>query len=58
MRQLGIAAYLRNLSVRTNEVLKSCKDSETEAKLTAICAELTDKAEAIEKIFRVQALSQ
>lgn len=58
MRQLGVAAYLQNLSVRANEVLKSCKDSETEAKLTAICAELTDKAEAIERIFTVQMLSQ
>lgn len=58
MRQFGIAVYLRNLSVRTNDIRKACSDTQTDGKLAMICAELTDKAEAIERIFKVQTLNE
>lgn len=54
MRQLGIAAYLRNLSIRINQIARTCLDPKTKAALDKICVELTDKAEAIEALFAVQ----
>ncbi|MGH6795825.1 MAG: hypothetical protein ACREDH_11695 [Methylocella sp.] len=51
--QIGIAAYLRNLAVRCNKVARTCSDPRTHDALAAICAELTDKAEALEETFKV-----
>ena len=51
--QIGIAAYLRNLAVRCNKIARNCPDTSTHDALAAICAELADKAEAIETTFQV-----
>lgn len=51
--QIGISAYLRNLSVRSQRVAKSCTDPQTKDAIEAVCAELTDKAEALESLFEV-----
>jgi hypothetical protein len=52
--QIGIAAYLRNLSVRSNRIAVNCAgDSKTRQELEKICAELTDKAETIEELFEI-----
>ena len=51
--QIGIAAYLRNLAVRCNKLARNCQDTSTRDALTDICAELTDKAEALETAFQV-----
>jgi hypothetical protein len=52
--QIGIAAYLRNLSVRSNRIAVNCADDpKTRQEIEKICAELTDKAEAIEGLFEI-----
>ncbi|HEX5507180.1 MAG TPA: hypothetical protein VFX37_01620 [Pseudolabrys sp.] len=51
--QIGIAAYLRNLAVRSNRVAKGCTDAKTKSEIEKICAELTEKAEAIESLFEI-----
>ena len=51
--QLGIAAYLRNLSVRSNRIGRQCVDPRTKYQIQDLCQELTDKAETIEELFRV-----
>jgi hypothetical protein len=52
--QLGIAAYLRNLAVRSNRIAVGCTDDpKTRHELEKISAELTDKAEAIEDLFEI-----
>jgi hypothetical protein len=54
MKQLGIASYLRNLSVRTSRLARDCRDEPTRQQLAALCEELTRKAETLETIFEVQ----
>lgn len=49
--QIGIAAYLRNVAVRCNQISRKCNDSRTQEALGAICAELAEKAESLEKTF-------
>jgi len=51
--QIGIAAYLRNVAVRCNQIARACSDVKTHDALSAITAELADKAEAIEHIVRI-----
>lgn len=51
--QIGIAAYLRNLAVRCNKIARECSDPATHDALSAISAELADKAEALEVTFQV-----
>jgi hypothetical protein len=51
--QIGIAAYLRNLAVRCNAIGRNSKEAAIRDALATISAELTDKAEALEDIFRV-----
>lgn len=55
MQQLGIAAYLRNLSIRSNRIARGCRDAAIKAELEKICGELTDKAEAIKSVFEIPA---
>ena len=50
--QIGIAAYLRNLAVRCNRIARDCVDPRTHDALTAISAELADKAEALKSPSR------
>ena len=49
--QMGIAAYLRNVAVRCNQISRNCNDTRTQESLGAISAELTEKAETLEKTF-------
>jgi hypothetical protein len=51
--QIGIAAYLRNVAVRCNQIARTCPDSRTHDALAALTAELADKAEILESTFRV-----
>jgi hypothetical protein len=51
--QIGIAAYLRNLAVRCNGIARNCPDPKTHDALTAISAELADKAQTLEDTFKV-----
>ena len=51
--QIGIAAYFRNISVRSNRIAKGCSDPKTKQELQKICAELTEKAEAVEELFKI-----
>ncbi len=52
--QIGIAAYLRNLAVRCNRVAHYCPDAPTRTALEAISAELAEKAEGLEAMFKVR----
>jgi len=52
--QIGIAAYLRNVAVRCNQISRQCGDARTQEALGAISAELTEKAETLEKTFDVR----
>ncbi len=51
--QMGIAAYLRNLAVRCNNIARDCTGPRANDALAEISSELADKAEAQEHIFRV-----
>lgn len=51
--QIGIAAYLRNVAVRCNQIARACPDAKTHDALAAITAELADKAEILEDAFRI-----
>jgi hypothetical protein len=51
--QMGIAAYLRNVAVRCNQIARNCRDPATHDALAAISAELADKAEVLESLFKV-----
>lgn len=51
--QFGIAAYLRNLAVRCNRIARACPDAKTHDALAGLTAELADKAEVLERTFRV-----
>ena len=53
--QIGIAAYLRNLAVRCNQIARNCSDARAQEALSAISVELTEKAESLEKTFDVRA---
>lgn len=55
MQQFGIAAYLRNLAVRCNQIARNCTDLQVHDALTAISSELADKAEVLEETFRLPA---
>jgi hypothetical protein len=55
VQQFGIAAYLRNLAVRCNQIARDCGDLQVHKALEAISAELADKAEVLEETFRVPA---
>lgn len=55
VHQMGIAAYLRNLAVRCNQIARSCGDVQVNEALAAISAELADKAEVLEETFRLPA---
>jgi hypothetical protein len=55
MQQMGIAAYLRNLAVRCNQIARTCNDPQAHEALAAISAELADKAEVLEATFRLPA---
>jgi hypothetical protein len=50
---MGIAAYLRNVAVRCNRIARACPDAKTHDALSALTAELADKAEILESTFRV-----
>ena len=52
-QQYGIAAYLRNLAVRCNQIARNSGDLRVQDALGAISAELADKAEVLEEAFRV-----
>jgi hypothetical protein len=52
--QIGIAAYLRNVAVRCNQISRSCDDQRTQDALSVISAELAEKAETLEKTFDVR----
>lgn len=52
---MGIAAYLRNLAVRCNQIARGCGDVQVNEALAAISAELADKAEVLEETFRLPA---
>jgi hypothetical protein len=51
--QMGIAAYLRNLTTRCNEIGRRTVDSEVTSQLARISAELADKAQVLEENFRI-----
>lgn len=51
--QIGIAAYLRNIAVRCNRIARACPDAKTHDALSALTAELADKAEILENTFRI-----
>ena len=53
MQQFGIAAYLRNLAVRCNQIARNCSDVQAHDALAAISTELADKAEVLEATFRL-----
>jgi hypothetical protein len=53
--QSGIAAYLRNLSVRSSKIAKTCADPKIKSDIENICAEITEKAEVLESLFEVPA---
>jgi hypothetical protein len=55
MQQFGIAAYLRNIAVRCNQIARNCGDGRAHDALMAISAELADKAEVLEATFRISA---
>jgi hypothetical protein len=55
MQQTGIAAYLRNLAVRCNQIARNCSDLQVQESLGAISIELADKAEVLEETFRLPA---
>lgn len=52
--QIGMAAYLRNLAVRCNKIARTCPDAGTHEALASISLELTNKAEALESVFRLE----
>jgi hypothetical protein len=47
--QIGIAAYLRNVAVRCNQIGRHSGDQQA---LAALCAELADKAQLLEDNFK------
>jgi hypothetical protein len=51
--QIGIAAYLRNLAVRCNQIARTTSDANTKTQLERIVTELADKAEVLESTFKV-----
>ena len=51
--QMGIAAYLRNIAVRCNNIARACPDAKTHDALAALTSELADKAEVLEATFRI-----
>jgi len=51
--QTGIAAYLRNLSVRSGRIAKTCRDIKTKVDLEKICVEIAGKAEILESLFKI-----
>jgi|BarGraIncu00222A_1022003.scaffolds.fasta_scaffold50071_2 hypothetical protein len=51
--QIGIAAYFRNVAVRCSRLANSCKDSDTKEGIEALARELTEKAEALERVFAI-----
>jgi len=51
--QIGISAYFKNLFVRSQRIAKSCTDPKTKDAIETVCAELTEKAEAIESLFEI-----
>lgn len=53
MQQTGIAAYLRNLAIRCNQIARNCSDPQVQESLGAISVELADKAEVLEETFRL-----
>jgi hypothetical protein len=53
--QMGIAAYLRNVAVRCNQISRNCNDPRMQEALGAISAELAEKAETLEKTFDLRA---
>lgn len=53
MQQMGIAAYLRHLAVRCNQIARNCGDLQAHDALAAISTELADKAEVLEATFRI-----
>ena len=55
MQQTGIAAYLRNLAVRCNQIARNSGNTQTQDALAAISTELADKAEVLEQVFRITA---
>jgi hypothetical protein len=55
MQQMGIAAYLRHLAVRCNQIARTCSDAQVHSALAAISVELADKAEVLEETFRLPA---
>jgi len=50
--QIGIAAYLRNVAVRCNQIGRHSGDQQTQQALAALCAELADKAQLLEDNFK------
>jgi len=50
---MGIAAYLRNIAVRCNNIARACPDAKTHDALAALTSELADKAEVLEATFRI-----
>jgi hypothetical protein len=55
MQQMGIAAYLRHIAVRCNQIARHCGDVRAHDALAAISNELADKAEVLEATFRIPA---
>ena len=54
MRQVGLAAYLRNLSVRTTQLARRCDDAHTRQQLADLCEDIANRAESVETIFEVE----
>ena len=51
--QIGIAAYLRDLADRCNQIGRNTTERNVRAALAAISAELEEKAEVLDKTFRL-----
>jgi hypothetical protein len=51
--QFGIAAYLRNVASRCNRIARASSDVRTHDALAELTADLADKAEILERTFRV-----
>ena len=51
--QIGLVAYLRNLTVEGGRIARACSDARAKAEIEDLCAEIAGKCEAIETLFEI-----
>ena len=51
--QIGLIAYLRNLTVQGGRIARTCSDVRAKAEIEDLCAEIAGRCEAIEALFEI-----